>query len=97
MANLTIVIDDQLLQAARIKALQHNTSVNEVCRDAIARFARHDDAAASRLAGLRRLAADIGRRGDAQPLWPGRDTLYREALDERGPVEVEGGPSGDAR
>ena len=84
MANLTLVIDDQLLQAARVKALQQGTSVNEVCREAIARYARRDDAAASRLAVLRRAAAQIGQRDDAQPLWPGREALYDEVLSQRG-------------
>jgi hypothetical protein len=39
MANLTIVIDDDTLKRARIKAIQEGTSVNEVCRQAIERFA----------------------------------------------------------
>jgi hypothetical protein len=42
MSNLTITIDDQLLRAARIKAVQQGTSVNEVCRQAIAAFALND-------------------------------------------------------
>ncbi|TMH07421.1 MAG: CopG family transcriptional regulator, partial [Betaproteobacteria bacterium] len=36
MSNLTITIDDELLRAARVKAVQQGTSVNEVCRQAIA-------------------------------------------------------------
>ena len=39
MSNLTITIDDELLRTARIKAVQQGTSVNEVCRQAIAAFA----------------------------------------------------------
>ena len=39
MANLTLAIDDDLLRAARIKAVQQGTSVNEICREAIERFA----------------------------------------------------------
>ena len=31
--NLTIVIDDEILKRARIRAIQENTSVNAVVRD----------------------------------------------------------------
>ena len=47
MSNLTITIDDQLLRAARIKAVQQGTSVNEVCRQAIAAFALNDPSLAT--------------------------------------------------
>lgn len=33
MANLTIAVDDQLLKAARIRALEQGTSVNALLRD----------------------------------------------------------------
>ena len=82
MANLTIVIDDRLLQAARIKAAQQGTSVNEVCRDAIARFAQADQEVQERIDRLRAIA------GRAQPAqggaWPGRERFYDEVLEERG-------------
>jgi hypothetical protein len=42
MSNVTITIDEQLLRVARIKAVQQGTSVNEVCRQAIAAFAVND-------------------------------------------------------
>jgi hypothetical protein len=42
MANLTLVIDDQVLQAARIKALQEGTSVNDPSRgDRVVRWRSH--------------------------------------------------------
>ncbi len=53
MSNLTITIDDQLLRAARIKAVQQGTSVNEVCRQAIAAFALDDPSLASAQAHAR--------------------------------------------
>lgn len=84
MANLTIAIDDQLLQAARLKALLQGTSVNEVCREAIARFAQVDEAVDQRLAKLRRLALQVGQRTAPAPLWPGREAFYDEVLRERG-------------
>ena len=39
MANLTIVVDDQLLRLARIRALEDGTSVNAVLRDYLAAYA----------------------------------------------------------
>ncbi|XVJ68569.1 MAG: hypothetical protein HEQ39_02165 [Rhizobacter sp.] len=53
MSNLTITIDDQLLRAARIKAVQQGTSVNEVCRQAIAAFALNDPSLATAQAHAR--------------------------------------------
>lgn len=53
MSNLTITIDDELLRAARVKAVQQGTSVNEVCRQAIAAFALGDQAAAQARAHAR--------------------------------------------
>ena len=35
MANLTIAVDDQLLQSARVRAVQEGTSVNAVLRAAL--------------------------------------------------------------
>jgi plasmid stability protein len=82
MANLTIVIDDRLLQAARIKAAQQGTSVNEVCRDAIARFAQADQEVQERIDRLRAIA---GRARPGQGSgWPGRERFYDEVLEERG-------------
>ena len=35
MANVTLSIDDSLLQASRVRAIKEGTSVNEICRRAI--------------------------------------------------------------
>ena len=84
MANLTIVVDDQLLKDARIKALQQGTSVNEVCREAIARFAGTNDEGLSTLEALRKLASQVPPSPSNEPVWPGRQALYDEILSERG-------------
>lgn len=39
MANLTIAIDDELLRRARIRALEHGTSVNALLRTYLEAFA----------------------------------------------------------
>ena len=80
MANMTIAIDDQLLRAARVKAVQQGTSVNEVCRQAIEAFAQGAGDADARIARLKALAKKV--RAVDEPLWPGREALYA-GLDRR--------------
>ena len=82
MANLTIVVDDQLLQCARIKALQQGTSVNEICREAIERFAgpspqqRTEDL----MAAFRHVGKHVKPLPEGEKSWPGREALYEEVL-----------------
>lgn len=91
MANLTLVIDNALLQQARIKALQQGTSVNEICRDAIAQFAAPADDADAFIAQWRALArrtvavasGALRTEPEAEPLWPGRERLYAQVLGDR--------------
>ena len=84
MANLTIVVDDHLLQAARVKAVKEGTSVNEICRQAIARYADSEATdAAARLETLRAIARKAKPLPPGEPVWPGREALYREMLAHR--------------
>lgn len=83
MANVTLSIEDALLQAARVRAIKEGTSVNEICRRAIEAYARRQD---DRLARYR----DIQARLDAQPGVTGkrlgkegREALYDALLAER--------------
>ena len=85
MANITLSIDDALLQAARIRAVKEGTSVNEVCRRAIEQYARRKD---DRGARYRELLARI----DATPRPRGRQLpketrvqLYERLLSEKSP------------
>jgi hypothetical protein len=71
MSNLTITIDDQLLRAARIKAVQQGTSVKEVCRQAIAAFAVNDPGLATAQAHARaqafvKLSEQVRRPGEGK-------------------------------
>jgi hypothetical protein len=92
MSNLTVVIDDDLLRAARIKALQQGTSVNEICREAITRFAApvHDQAEWMR--DWRALGQQIqaGYRVEGapqpEPMWPSREAMYDDVMAERMPT-----------
>ena len=79
MANMTIAVDDQLLRAARVKAVQQGTSVNEICRQAIEAFAQGAGDADARIARIKALAKKV--RSVDDPVWPGRDALYSD----RGP------------
>ena len=76
MANMTIAVDEQLLRAARVKAVQQGTSVNEVCRQAIEAFAQGAGDADARFNRLKALAKKV--RVSYEPLWPGREALYTD-------------------
>jgi hypothetical protein len=39
MANLTVTVDDQILRRARVKAIEHGTSVNAVVSQYLERYA----------------------------------------------------------
>jgi hypothetical protein len=89
MSNLTLVIDDDLLRAARIKALQQGTSVNEICREAIARFAAPPGDHAAFAAELTALSDRLSRQSSARPaspMWASREAMYDEAMAERMPT-----------
>lgn len=83
MGNLTLVIDDDVLRRARIRALEHGTSVNAVVRELIEDYAGDSDAQR----GLRELAASarrsIGGSGRGGRAWT-RDDLYEERLGSDG-------------
>jgi len=75
VANLTIVIDDDLLKRARIRALEQGTSVNALLRAHLEAFADSGAEASLRreVAGLAR--ASTARSGHAGRSWR-RDDLY---------------------
>ena len=96
MSNLTITIDDDLLRSARIKAVQQGTSVNEICRQAIAAYARQDDAEAVARAYAK--AKAFRDHAESVTLGPGtgprlgRDKLYERMLAERSPGGLRKAP-----
>ncbi|MEO8924838.1 MAG: hypothetical protein ABI330_18770 [Caldimonas sp.] len=89
MSNLTITIDDALLRTARVKAVQEGTSVNEICRQAIAAYARQSDADA--VARAQAKAEAFLNHALSVKLGPGtgrrlsRDEEYELILSERSP------------
>ena len=85
MANITLSIDDALLQAARVRAVKEGTSVNEICRRAIETYARRkDDRAARYRELLARLDAKPRPAGGTLPKET-REDLYERLLSERSP------------
>ncbi len=80
MTKLTLAIDVKLLQAARIKALQEGTTVNEICRNAIARYAQPAGDGNAFMVKWLAVEKHIGPSCDGKPLWPGREALYEAVL-----------------
>ena len=84
MANVTLAIDDSLLQAARVRAIKEGTSVNEVCRRVIEVYARRQDDRSARYRELQaRLDEAPGVTGKRLPK-EGREALYAALLADRG-------------
>lgn len=85
MANITLSIDDALLQAARVRAVKEGTSVNEICRKAIEAYARRREDRLTRYRELTaRVDADPGVSGKQLPRMS-REELYDAMTSERGP------------
>ena len=83
MANITLSIDDALLQAARVRAVREGTSVNEICRQAIERYARRREDRLARYLELQaRIDANPGVSGPQLPR-ERREDLYERVMKER--------------
>lgn len=84
MANITLSIDDALLQAARVRAVKEGTSVNEICRRAIETYARRKDDRATRYRELLARIDAASRPGKPLPK-EAREELYDRLASERSP------------
>lgn len=74
MANLTIVLDDEVLKRARLRALEKGTSVNRIVREYLEAYARVRPERERAIADLLRLSKAVkSRRGRKQ--WT-RDELH---------------------
>lgn len=67
MKNITLAIDDALLERARLHAAQRGTTVNALVRDFLRQVASQDDRIAQARADIRAMAGksrlEIGERG----------------------------------
>jgi hypothetical protein len=76
MKNITLAIDDKVLEEARIYAAKRNTSVNALVRDFLNRLAEQEDRSARARRRLRELM-------DQSPLEAGPVTWTRDDLHDR--------------
>lgn len=81
MTNVTIVIDEEVLRRARVRAAGQGTSVNAVLRDELKRYAAGDGAnrAADRFLALARRKPGRSTPG---PRWT-REDLYADRAASR--------------
>lgn len=75
MANLTLVIDDDILKRARIRALERGTSVNALVREYLAGVAGESDAKQAMAEFLAIGKAAGASSGSSGRTWT-RDKLY---------------------
>ena len=75
MTNLTLAIDEQILQRARIRAIQRGTSVDALVRDYIARLAGESDAEDGVAQFHQIVSGGTASSGSAGRTWT-RDELY---------------------
>lgn len=76
--NLTIVVDDEVLRRARIRALEQGTSVNAVLREFLESYA-----GAAREAEARDRLAALARRSPASSGTGGRRWTREQAYEQR--------------
>lgn len=79
MARLTLAIDDDLLQRARMRALTQGTTANAVVREMLASYADDDRV----LDGRRRVAA-LARSSSAGRASSGRSWTREDLHEDRG-------------
>jgi hypothetical protein len=75
MTNLTLVVDDQVLRRARIRAMEQGTSVNALVRAYIARLAGESEAAEGVAEFLRIVSGAGAGSGSRGRSWS-RDELH---------------------
>ena len=76
MANLTLAIDDALLQRAREAALRQHSTVNALVRDFLGHFL---EARSRRLEALEQFEAVAAASYSASPESWGRDSLHERS------------------
>ena len=75
MANVTLALDDGLLQRARVKAVHEHTSVNAVIREFLAQWVRDENERAAVMESVR-AALDAAEYRSGGVRWS-RDELHK--------------------
>lgn len=78
MRNVTITMDDQVADWARMEAARRNTSVSRLVGELLAEKMRHDDAYERAMREALEFKAWGGSRGKA---YPGREDRQRKGAD----------------
>ena len=102
MFNLTLVIDEDLLRAARVKALREGTSVSEICWQATARFAgpmTESENFSDQLCGLsNKLSRQAKLGATVGAVAVSREAMYDQVMAERAPTHwAAAGPAAAAK
>jgi plasmid stability protein len=77
VANLTLVIDDDLLKRARMRALSQGTSVNAVVREMLASYAADERVLDGRMRVAALARSSTSGRGGSGRSWT-REELYED-------------------
>jgi len=80
VANLTITVDESVLRRARIRALEHGTSVNAILRDYLERYAGAAPASQAMAEFLDIAARSTASSGPEGRTWTRDDLHDRAAL-----------------
>jgi hypothetical protein len=75
MTNITLAVDEDILNAVRVYAAKNKTSVNALVRDELERIARSEDRIAKARRRLLDLADRIATENPGSAKWK-RDDLY---------------------
>jgi hypothetical protein len=76
MRNITLSVDEEVLDAVRRHAAEHNSTVNALVREYLTNLAHHEDRARKARARMRELSKNSDGR-------LGKKTWDREALHDR--------------
>ena len=83
MANLTLVVDDDVLKRARKRAIDEGTSVNAIVREHLEAYAGADEARAAMRRFLALAAESQSGSGPEGRTWTREDLYDRKVLRDR--------------
>jgi hypothetical protein len=79
MRNITLAVEDEVLEKARVVAAKRNTTVNSLVRDFLSNLASEDDRRAEARKRLLELAQNSTARLGPGYVW-NRDDIYEERM-----------------
>jgi Family of unknown function (DUF6364) len=73
--NITLAVEEDVLDAVRIVAAERKTTVNALVRDYLGQMARGRQR-------LKQIKRELREMSAASKVWPGREALYEERMNE---------------